>query len=141
MENLRAAILESRAVVTHGPLPLLMANGSQLQQVFQNLIGNALKFEGPKTPAIQISASKEGARHGSSTVADNGIGAAARPRLRRECIHHFQPPAHSKPDIPGNGIGLAICKKIVQQHGGSIQAVPQNSDSAIFNFALAGGAT
>ena len=56
MENLRAAIRESGAVVTHGPLPRLMANASQLQQVFQNLIGNALKFKGSQPPIIHISA-------------------------------------------------------------------------------------
>ena len=132
VENLRAAILESGAVVTHGPLPKLMANGSQLQQVFQNLIGNALKFKGSRTPVIQISATKEGTEW-TFTVADNGIGIS--PEYAESVFIIFNR-LHTRAEYPGNGIGLAICKKIVERHGGRIQALPRDGGGTIFNFTL-----
>ena len=130
IENLQGTILESGAVVTHGPLPRLMASGLQLQQVFQHLIGNALKFRGSQTPAIQISAAKEGAEW-IFTVADNGIGISAE---YAESVFIIFNRLHTRTEYPGNGIGLAICKKIVQQHGGRIQALPRDGGGTIFNF-------
>jgi len=133
--NLRAAILESGAVVTHGSLPVLMANGSQLQQVFQNLIGNALKFRGAQTPLIQISAKKEGSEWIFS-VADNGMGISAE---HAESIFIIFNRLHTRTEYPGNGIGLAICKKIVERHGGRIHALPRDGGGTIFEFTLPAG--
>ena len=135
MENLRAAILESAAVVTHGPLPRLMANASQLQQVFQNLIGNALKFKGSQPPIIHISASKEGTEW-IFAVADNGIGISAE---YAESVFIIFNRLHTRTEYPGNGIGLAICKKIVEWHGGKIQALPREGGGTIFSFTLPAG--
>jgi signal transduction histidine kinase len=132
MDNLRAAILESGAVVTHGPLPLLVANGSQLQQVFQNLIGNAIKFRGAQPPLIQISARKQGTEMHFS-VADNGIGISAE---HAENVFIIFSRLHTRTEYPGNGIGLSICKKIVERHGGRINAVPHEGGGTIFNFTL-----
>jgi signal transduction histidine kinase len=137
MENLRAAILESGAVVTPGPLPLLLANGSQLQQVFQNLIGNAIKFRRAQAPVIQISAEKLGTEWLFS-VADNGIGISAE---HAESVFVIFNRLHTRTEYAGNGIGLAICRKIVERHGGKIQAVPHEGGGTIFNFTLPAGKT
>ena len=128
--DLRAAIQESGAVVTHGPLPTLMANGSQLKQVFQNLIGNALKFRGSQIPLIQISAERQGSNWIFS-VADNGIGISAE---HTENVFIIFNRLHTRTEYPGNGIGLAICKKIVERHGGRIEALPNDSGGTIFRF-------
>jgi signal transduction histidine kinase len=130
--NLRAAIVESSATVTHGPLPRLMANGSQLQQVFQNLIGNALKFKGSQAPLVQISARKEGTGW-IFAVADNGIGISAE---HAESVFTIFNRLHTRTEYPGNGIGLAICKKIIERHAGRIHASPQEGGGTLFNFTL-----
>jgi signal transduction histidine kinase len=132
MENLRAAVMESGAVITLRPLPQLMANGSQLLQVFQNLIGNAIKFHGSESPIIEISARKEGAEWLFS-VADNGIGISAE---YAENVFIIFNRLHTRTEYPGNGIGLAICKKIVERHGGKIQARPHAGGGTIFNFTM-----
>jgi signal transduction histidine kinase len=130
VENLRTAIVESGAVVTHGPLPTLMARGLELQQIFQHLIGNALKFRGSQAPAIQISATKEGTEW-TFSVFDNGIGISAE---YAESVFIIFNRLHTRAEYPGNGVGLAICKKIVQQHGGRIQALPRDGGGTTFNF-------
>jgi signal transduction histidine kinase len=135
MENLRAAILESGASVTYGSLPRLMANRSQMQLVFQNLIGNSLKFKGSQTPAIEISARQEGAEW-IFAVADNGIGISTE---HAESIFIIFNRLHTRAEYPGNGIGLAICKKIVERHGGKIQAAPRDGGGTIFTFSLPAG--
>ncbi|MGC2182802.1 MAG: ATP-binding protein [Terriglobales bacterium] len=135
VDSLRAAILESRAVVSHGPLPLVMANGSQLRQVFQNLIGNALKFKGSQAPLIQISAKKEGTEW-IFTVADNGIGISGE---HAESVFVIFNRLHTRTEYPGNGIGLSICKKIVERHGGKIQALPRDGGGTLFKFTLPAG--
>jgi signal transduction histidine kinase len=132
LENLRAAILESGAVITHGPLPRLMANGSQLQQVFQNLIGNAMKFRGSLAPVIEISAEKQGSEWLFS-VADNGIGISAEHAGSVFVIFNR---LHTRTEYPGNGIGLAICKRIIERHGGRIEALPHQGVGTVFNFTL-----
>jgi signal transduction histidine kinase len=135
IENLRAAILESGAVVTHGPLPLLVASGSQLQQVFQNLIGNAIKFRGAETPVIDISAEKQGTDWVFS-VADNGIGISGE---HAENIFIIFNRLHTRIEYPGNGIGLSICKKIIERHRGRIKALPREGGGTIFEFTLPAG--
>jgi signal transduction histidine kinase len=135
VKNLRAAILESGAVVTHGPLPRLMANGLQLEQVFQNLIGNAIKFKGSETPVVRITAAKEGSEW-ILAVADNGIGISTE---YAESVFIIFNRLHTRTEYPGNGIGLAICKKIIERHGGRIQALPRKGAGTIFSFALPAG--
>jgi signal transduction histidine kinase len=130
--SLQVAIQESGAVVTHGPLPLLMANSSQLQQVFQNLVGNAIKFRDGKPPVIHISAEKRETEWMFS-VADNGIGISAE---HAESIFIIFNRLHTRAEYPGNGIGLAICKKIIEQHGGRIQAMPHEGGGTVFSFTL-----
>lgn len=118
--NLQAAITESEAVITHDPLPTVMADGSQLVQLFQNLIGNALKFRSQEQPAIHISAEPmESARENAwiFSVLDNGIGID--PEYRERIFIIFQR-LHNKAEYPGTGIGLAVCKRIVERHGGRI---------------------
>jgi signal transduction histidine kinase len=135
IENLRAAILESGAVVTHGPLPLLVASGSQLQQVFQNLIGNAIKFRGSESPVIDISAERQGTNWVFS-VADNGIGISGE---HAENIFIIFNRLHTRIEYPGNGIGLSICKKIIERHRGRIKALPREDGGTIFEFTLSAG--
>jgi light-regulated signal transduction histidine kinase (bacteriophytochrome) len=132
MENLRAAILESGAVVTFGTLPRLMANASQLLQVFQNLIGNAIKFHGSQSPVIEISACKQAAEWVFS-VADNGLGISAE---HAEKVFIIFNRLHTRTEYPGNGIGLSICKKIVERHGGKILARPHAGGGTIFTFTM-----
>ncbi|HYM05788.1 MAG TPA: ATP-binding protein [Terriglobales bacterium] len=135
MDDLGAAMLESGAVVTHGILPRLMANGSQLQQVFQNLIGNALKFRSSQAPVIRIEAEKQGSEW-LFLVADNGIGISAE---HAENVFIIFNRLHTRTEYPGNGIGLAICKKIVERHGGRIQAMAHEGGGTVFKFTLPAG--
>jgi len=114
--TLGPAIQESGAVVTHAALPEVWANRSQMAQVFQNLIGNAIKFRGKEAPAISIQAEKTG-QHRLFSVSDNGIGIA--PEYAENIFVVFQR-LHARTEYPGNGIGLAICKKIVERNGGKI---------------------
>ncbi len=135
MRDLQAAILESGAVVTYGTLPRLMASSSQLKQVFQNLIGNGLKFRRSDPPVIHISAEKRRAEWIFS-VADNGIGISAE---HAESVFIIFNRLHTRTEYPGNGIGLAICKKIIERHGGTIQVVPNEGGGTIFRFTLPAG--
>ncbi len=128
---LQLKIHESNATVTHDPLPSLMADPTQLSQLFQNLIGNSLKFRGTQPPRIHISA-KEDATGWLFSVQDNGIGID--PHCTDEIFKMFARP-HG-PKYPGGGIGLAICKKIVERHGGSIWVQSREGQGAIFYFTL-----
>jgi len=130
--DLQAAILESGAVVNHEHLPWLMANRSQLRQVFQNLIGNAIKFHGAEPPVIDISAQRQGANWIFS-VADNGIGISAE---HAENVFIIFNRLHTRTEYPGNGIGLAICKKIIERHGGRIEALARDGGGTILRFTL-----
>jgi two-component system, chemotaxis family, sensor kinase Cph1 len=112
-----------------------MANGSQLQQVFQNLIGNAIKFHSSQPPIIEISARIQEAEWLFS-VADNGLGISAE---CAESIFIIFNRLHTRTEYAGNGIGLAICKKIVERHGGKIQATPREGGGTIFNFTMPAG--
>jgi signal transduction histidine kinase len=132
MKNLPAAIQESGATIKYEGLPRLMANGSQLRQVFQTLIGNAIRFRSPEAPVVEISAERQGAEWMLS-VADNGIGIPAEHAEDIFVIFHR---LHAPADYPGNGIGLSICKKIVERHGGNISATPRAGGGTIFKFTL-----
>ncbi|MEP6644337.1 MAG: ATP-binding protein [Acidobacteriaceae bacterium] len=116
LDNLQAAIRENGAIVTSENLPVIAVNGSQLRQVFQNLLSNALKFTGEEAPLIHISAQNQSSEWLFS-VADNGIGID--PAHAKVIFAVFQR-LHTRAEYSGNGIGLAICKKIIERHGGKI---------------------
>jgi signal transduction histidine kinase len=130
--NLGAAIQESGAVVTHGALPVVCADRSQLAQVFQNLIGNAIKFRGKAAPAISVTAERVEDQWLFS-VSDNGIGIA--PEHGENIFVVFQR-LHARTEYAGNGIGLAICKKIVQHYGGRIWVEAGTEQGSVFKFTI-----
>jgi PAS domain S-box-containing protein len=130
--NLRAAIEESSAAVTWDPLPTVDVDEMQLAQLFQNLMGNALKFRGQGVPRIHVSAEeKEGEWH--LTIADNGIG--IEPQYFERIFMLFQR-LHTMGEYPGTGIGLAICKKVVERHGGRIWVTSTPGEGSQFHFTL-----
>ncbi len=114
--GLQIAIADAQAEVTHDPLPVVQGDETRLGQVLQNLIGNALKFRGQTPPRIHVSVVKED-RHWRFSVRDNGIGVD--PQQAPRIFQVFQR-LHTRSEYPGTGIGLAICKKIVEHHGGRI---------------------
>jgi light-regulated signal transduction histidine kinase (bacteriophytochrome) len=133
LANLKAAIDESGAAVECDDLPNVMADKGQLTQLFQNLIGNALKFRGEKPPRIRVSC-KPQEKDYVIAVNDNGIGID--PRHTERIFQVFQR-LHDREKYPGTGIGLAICKKIVERHGGKIWVESQPGEGASFLFNLA----
>jgi signal transduction histidine kinase len=132
--NLSEAVKESGAVVLHGPLPIVDGDQVQLTQLFQNLLANAIKFHARETPRIEISARAQGGDW-LVLVQDNGIGIA--PEHRERIFAIFQR-LHGRGEYPGTGIGLAICKKIVERHGGRIWVETAPGGGAIFYFSLPG---
>src|SRR5215510_2640437 len=116
LNDLQLAIADSNAEVTHDPLPTVRGDAAQLGLVLQNLIGNALKFRGEASPRIHISVRREGTQWVFS-VQDNGIGID--PKQTERIFGVFQR-LHTRKEYPGTGIGLAICKKIVERHDGRI---------------------
>jgi len=132
LTNLKMTIEESRAVVTHTPLPKIMADDIQLVQLLQNLIANAIKFRGKKSPRIHLSVKREESRWVFS-VKDNGIGIA--PEYTERIFEIFQR-LHSRKDYPGTGIGLAVCKRIVERHGGRIWIESQPDKGSTFYFTI-----
>lgn len=132
LHTLQPSITESEASVTYDPLPTVLADDSQLGQVFQNLISNALKFHGPDAPRIHIAAELRD-KEWMFAVRDNGIGIDAKFAERIFVI--FQR-LHTRREYPGTGLGLAICKKIIENHGGRIWVESQPSQGATFYFTL-----
>ena len=130
--NLHAAIAESGAHVEYGDLPVVSADPSQMTQLLQNLIGNAVKFKSERPPRIVISAKSENEATVFS-VADNGIGIDAKYFDRIFLI--FQR-LHTRDEYDGTGIGLAVCKKIVERHGGSIWVESRPGEGATFYFSI-----
>jgi signal transduction histidine kinase len=138
LKNLQVALQESGAVVKYENLPMILGNGSQLQQVFQNLIGNALKFRGQDTAMIQINAERSAESNSDRwtfAVTDNGIGIAPENLANIFAVFHR---LHTRTEYPGNGIGLSICKKIIERHGGTIWAESQIGHGCKFKFTLQG---
>jgi len=135
VENLRAAIEESGAVLNRAELPAVAANRSQLVQIFQNLVGNAIKYRAEAAPVIEVSAKLEGGEW-TFSVRDNGIGMEA-PYLE-EIFLVFRR-LHGPDEYSGSGIGLAICKKIVELHGGRIWAESAPGKGSTFCFTIGGG--
>jgi light-regulated signal transduction histidine kinase (bacteriophytochrome) len=132
--NLQAAIQENGAVVRAKGLPVVCADATQLVQLLQNLIGNAIKFRRAAVPVVQVTASRRGDEW-QFAVADNGIGIEL--RHQRRIFDMFQR-LHSRPQYPGNGVGLAICKRIVERHGGRIWVESQPGEGSQFFFTLPG---
>ena len=132
LQNLEVAIAESDAEVSSGPLPSLSADASQLAQLMQNLVGNAIKFRGDSPPRVQVEATQ---RHDDwlFSVQDNGIGID--PQYSERIFQVFQR-LHGIGQYPGTGIGLAVCKKIVERHHGSIWVESQPDAGATFFFTI-----
>ena len=132
--NLQGAIDESGARVTHDPLPIIRADRRQMIQLFQNLVGNAIKYRRDPIPEVHISAAQHGQMEWVFAVRDNGLGIE---------VQHFErifgvfQRLHTREQFPGTGIGLAICKKIVERHGGSISVESAPGHGSTFRFALA----
>lgn len=135
--NLKVAIEESGAVVTHDYLPTLMADEGQLVQLFQNLIGNAVKFCSQEPPRIHVSAETR-SNTWLFSVRDNGIGID--PQHAQRIFEMFKR-LHTREEYPGTGMGLAICKKIVEWHAGHIwvQSQPGQGSTFYFTIPVAGG--
>lgn len=126
-------IKENHAVVTNGDLPDVLADESQLVRLFQNLIGNAIKFHKPdELPRVHISAKKVN-KNWVFSVRDNGIGID--PQYFERLFVIFQR-LNPREDYQGTGIGLAICKKIVELHGGKIWIESQFGKGSTFYFTL-----
>jgi light-regulated signal transduction histidine kinase (bacteriophytochrome) len=132
LENLQAAVLESRATVSWNSLPVLLADAPQLTQVFQNLIANAIKFHGPEAPVIEIGAEKKDLEW-VFTVSDNGIGI---PSENWQDIFVIFRRLHTRTEYAGNGIGLSICKKIIDRHGGRLWVEARTQPGCCFKFTL-----
>ena len=132
LNNLHMAIEKQQAVVTHDPLPTVMADGTQLTQLFQNLISNAIKFRGDQPPRVHLSAARND-NEWVFAVRDSGIGVD--PQYADRIFVIFQR-LHTSADYPGTGIGLALCKKIVERHGGRIWVDSHPGQGATFYFTL-----
>jgi signal transduction histidine kinase len=132
MMSMGPAIQESGAAVTYDALPAVWAERSQITQLFQNLIGNAIKFRGKEAPEISVHAEKDGSQRLFS-VSDNGIGID--PEQAENIFVVFQR-LHTRTEYPGNGIGLAICKKIVERCGGKIWVEAHSGGGSTFKFTL-----
>jgi signal transduction histidine kinase len=132
VSNLQAAVLESGAVVKWDGLPVIKADAPQLTQVFQNLIANAIKFHGTEKPVIRITGEKKD-HEWVLTVSDNGIGI---PGESWEDIFVIFRRLHTRDEYAGNGIGLSICKKIIERHGGKIWIEAQAQPGTCFKFSL-----
>jgi PAS domain S-box-containing protein len=132
VDNLRAAITESQAEITRDPLPEVLGDERQLMQLFQNLIGNAVKFRGPEAPRVHIACRREPTEF-VFAVTDNGIGID--PQYFDRIFVIFQR-LNAREDYPGTGIGLALCKKIVERHGGRIWVESAAGRGASIQFTI-----
>ena len=133
LANLRATIQESGAVVTHDSLPAITTDDAQLVLVFQNLVGNAIKYRSAEVPRVHVSATKNGGKEWNFSVRDNGLGID--PQYFERIFVLFQR-LHGRQEFKGTGIGLAICKKIVERLGGRIWVESQPQKGSTFYFAL-----
>jgi PAS domain S-box-containing protein len=133
LANLQGTIEVSGAVVTHDSLPTLTTDDTQLVQVFQNLVGNAIKYRGAEVPHVHVSATKNGGNEWIFSVRDNGLGID--PQYFDRIFVLFQR-LHGREEFKGTGIGLAICKKIVERQGGRIWVESQPEKGSTFFFAL-----
>jgi signal transduction histidine kinase len=132
LDNLQRALQETGALVTHDPLPTVKGDDTQLVQVFQNLIGNGIKFRGKMTPSVHVSI-KEKTEDWVFAIQDNGIGID--PQYADRIFVIFQR-LHSHAEYPGSGIGLAICKKVIENHDGRIWFESQPGEGTTFYFTI-----
>lgn len=132
LQDMELAIKESHAEIVCGQLPVILAHQSQLGQLFQNLIGNAIKYRGPAPPKITVEAVRQ-RDHWLFSVADNGMGIA--PEFHERIFVIFQR-LHTRVEYPGTGIGLAVCQKIVELHGGTIWVESTVGTGSIFYFTI-----
>jgi signal transduction histidine kinase len=130
--NLNIAIKEHKAEIKFGKLPKIYGDGTQLVQVFQNLIGNAIKFHGEQAPEIVITSVRKNGNY-EIRIQDNGIGID--PQYKEKIFLIFQR-LHNREDYPGTGIGLAICKRIIERHGGVIWVESKIGEGATFSFSI-----
>jgi PAS domain S-box-containing protein len=133
--NLRGVIGDSGALVTHDPLPLVLADEMQLVQLFQNLVGNAIKYQSPGIPHVHVSAAMNVDKKWVFSVRDNGLGID--PQYFDRIFGMFQR-LHKREEFAGTGIGLAICKKIVERHKGTISVESQLGQGSTFRFTMEG---
>ena len=134
LSNLSVSIEENKAQVTFDPLPPVVAAENQIVQLFQNLIGNAIKFRSDESPKIHVSA--KASRDGDQwtfSVRDNGIGIA--PEFFDRIFAIFQR-LHTRRKYAGTGIGLALCKRIAERHGGRIWVESEPGKGSIFYFTI-----
>jgi light-regulated signal transduction histidine kinase (bacteriophytochrome) len=132
-DALSLAIAETGAEVTHDPLPVLHGDATQLGMLMQNMLSNAIKFRSPdRPPKVHLSAWRED-DHWAFACADNGIG--IEPEFAERVFVIFQR-LHTRDAYPGNGIGLALCKKVVEFHGGTIGIDPAHAPGARITFTL-----
>lgn len=134
-QNLQTAIAESGAVVTSDRLPAIRAYRAHFQPLFQNLIGNAIKYRSARPPRIHVSVQEKGGELWFA-VADNGIG--IEPEYHKKIFEVFRRLHGTK--IPGTGVGLAICQRIVERYGGRIWVESQPGQGSTFLFTLPGAA-
>jgi PAS domain S-box-containing protein len=135
LEALSVPVAETGAEVDIGELPTVRGDERELSQLFQNLISNALKFHGDESPRVRVTAQAEaGGAEWGFAVADNGIG--IEPRHAERIFKMFQR-LHGRETYPGTGVGLAICKKIVEHHGGRLWVEPSVEGGSVFKFTLA----
>ncbi len=132
MVNLGQSIGDSGAIVNVGALPEVRADATQLAQLFQNLIGNAIKYRNERPPEIQVYAKTEG-EYWVFSVQDNGIG--IEPQYADRIFEMFQR-LHTRLEYSGTGIGLAICRKIVERHGGRIWVESRPGQGSTFLFTI-----
>jgi PAS domain S-box-containing protein len=131
--NLQGAIQESSGVVTHDPLPTVVADGAQLVQLFQNVVGNAIKFRSVELPRVHVSAKKNGGKEWIFSMRDNGLGID--PKYFEKIFVMFQR-LHGREEFSGTGIGLTVCKKIAERHGGRMWVESEPGKGSTFYFAL-----
>jgi hypothetical protein len=132
LDALELRIAETNAHIQREPLPMVQGDPSLLTQVYQNLIGNALKFHGEKPPHIKVSA-EEAANEWILTVADQGIG--IKPDYAKQIFLPFKR-LHGRDEYEGTGIGLAICRRIVERHRGRIWVESELGHGAQFRFTI-----
>ncbi len=132
LSDLQISIEENRAVVTNDSLPIILADDIQIGQLFQNLISNAIKFRNAEPPHVHITAEEQG-KNWLFSVHDNGIGID--PEYRDRIFVIFQR-LHDREEYAGTGIGLSVCKKIVERHGGKIWVESELGKGATFHFTI-----
>jgi PAS domain S-box-containing protein len=135
LANLQDAIEASGARISHESIPVVLADELQLIQLFQNLVGNAIKYKAGEAPVVHVSSVSNGGGRWMFSVQDNGIGVD--PQYFEKIFGMFQR-LHRRDEFAGTGIGLAICKKIVERHGGTISVESKPGQGCTFFFTLAG---